>query len=223
MPDAVVVGGGLAGLAAAVELTQAGWDVVLLEARTRLGGRVWTHHVEGVALPIELGAEFVRGPRGPLWDLARTAGVALGPARGPAWQRRDGHLTPVPPGRWRMAEWIFELERRLDGGDLALGDAQRRWGRHPTERWAWLRRYVEGYHAADPERVSLRWLADAERSEDGEDYRVVVGGLGRVVAALVAALPRDAIRLGVVARDLRWRPGRVEIRMRRQEIGRAHV
>lgn len=219
MADVLVIGGGLAGLCAAAELVRAGREVVLLEARQRLGGRAWTHHVDGVALPLELGAEFIRGPVGPMWDLARTAGVALAPARGTAWHRHEGRLAPVPPRSWRTSEWIFELERRLDGEDMTLAEAERRWNREPASRWFWLRRYVEGYHAADPERVSVRWLADAERTDDGEDYRVAVGGLGRLVAALVAALPSDAIRLGTIAQEVRWRPGRVEVRARHEPSG----
>src|SRR5262249_44819711 len=41
-PRVVVVGAGLAGLTAAIDLTEAGWDVVVLEARDRVGGRVHT-------------------------------------------------------------------------------------------------------------------------------------------------------------------------------------
>ena len=41
-PRVVVVGAGLAGLTAALDLTDAGWDVVVLEARDRVGGRVHT-------------------------------------------------------------------------------------------------------------------------------------------------------------------------------------
>jgi Flavin containing amine oxidoreductase len=41
-PRVVVVGAGLAGLTAALDLTESGWDVVVLEARDRVGGRVHT-------------------------------------------------------------------------------------------------------------------------------------------------------------------------------------
>lgn len=54
----VVVGAGLAGLAAAVELTDTGRDVRVLEARDRVGGRVWSDHL-AAGLVIERGAEFV--------------------------------------------------------------------------------------------------------------------------------------------------------------------
>jgi len=57
-----VVGAGLAGLAAAVDLLDAGVDVVVLEARDRVGGRVWSEPLDGPGGSgplIERGAEFV--------------------------------------------------------------------------------------------------------------------------------------------------------------------
>jgi monoamine oxidase len=57
--DAIVVGGGFAGVRAARDLGDAGRSVLLLEARERLGGRVWTRPFEGRRAPIELGGTWV--------------------------------------------------------------------------------------------------------------------------------------------------------------------
>ena len=59
--DAVIIGAGAAGLAAARELSGAGKRVCILEARPRTGGRIHTLHVPDLPLPIELGAEFIHG------------------------------------------------------------------------------------------------------------------------------------------------------------------
>ncbi len=56
----VVVGGGLAGLAAADELRRGGAEVVLLEARDRVGGRVWSRELDDGSI-VEMGAEFILG------------------------------------------------------------------------------------------------------------------------------------------------------------------
>ncbi|MCU0513197.1 MAG: FAD-dependent oxidoreductase [Anaerolineae bacterium] len=71
----LVIGAGVAGLAAARTLHDAGWRVTVLEARERIGGRVWTDRRLG--LPLDLGASWIHGIDGnPLTALAEAAGVA---------------------------------------------------------------------------------------------------------------------------------------------------
>lgn len=72
--DVVVVGAGVAGLAAARALALGGQRVVVLEARDRIGGRTWTDSSLGV--PIDLGASWIHGVDGnPLWALAPRFGI----------------------------------------------------------------------------------------------------------------------------------------------------
>ena len=59
--DVAIIGGGAAGLSAARVLSGAGKRVCIIEARSRLGGRIHSLHIPGVGVPIELGAEFVHG------------------------------------------------------------------------------------------------------------------------------------------------------------------
>ena len=59
--DTLIVGAGAAGLVAAAELGKHPGTVCVLEARDRLGGRIFTRREPGVSLPIELGAEFIHG------------------------------------------------------------------------------------------------------------------------------------------------------------------
>src|SRR5215470_18114089 len=59
--DVIVIGAGAAGLAAAHALSARGLSVAVLEARERIGGRIWTIRPEGSSVPLELGAEFVHG------------------------------------------------------------------------------------------------------------------------------------------------------------------
>src|ERR1044071_9139017 len=75
--DAIVIGGGAAGLAATRDLSAAGLDVLLLEGRNRLGGRVHTLHEPNLALPIELGPEFVHGEVEEVFRLVRGSGVLI--------------------------------------------------------------------------------------------------------------------------------------------------
>jgi monoamine oxidase len=71
----IVIGAGLAGLAAARDLQAAGLDVTVVEGRDRIGGRLWTSRL-WADLPVDLGASWIHGTKGnPLTDLADEAGA----------------------------------------------------------------------------------------------------------------------------------------------------
>ena len=73
--DILVIGAGIAGLAAARELQAKGHTVMVLEARDRIGGRLWTNSVLGV--PLDLGASWIHGiTNNPITTLADTIGAA---------------------------------------------------------------------------------------------------------------------------------------------------
>jgi monoamine oxidase len=67
--DVLIIGAGVAGLAAARDLHAAGRRVCCLEARDRIGGRILTVHDSSTKLAIELGAEFVHGRPSEIFDL----------------------------------------------------------------------------------------------------------------------------------------------------------
>jgi monoamine oxidase len=78
--DAIVLGAGIAGLKAARDLHDAGLRVVVLEARDRVGGRIWTDRGWGGA-PVELGAEFVHGEVADTWVALERIGARRRPGR----------------------------------------------------------------------------------------------------------------------------------------------
>src|SRR5579872_746838 len=73
--DVVIIGAGVSGLAAARALRQQlpGGRILVVEARDRLGGRVFTERDAGLRMPIELGAEFIHGSAPELVRLAKEA------------------------------------------------------------------------------------------------------------------------------------------------------
>ena len=75
--DVIVIGAGVAGLAAAEKLGKAGLRVLVLEARDRLGGRVWSLPGLSSDQAIELGAEFVHGKPKLLDDYLRDHSLSL--------------------------------------------------------------------------------------------------------------------------------------------------
>ena len=62
---------GAAGLAAALMLARAGWNVTILEGRNRVGGRIYTLADSALNVPLELGAEFIHGRPQVTWNLLR--------------------------------------------------------------------------------------------------------------------------------------------------------
>ncbi|EJT98038.1 amine oxidase [Dacryopinax primogenitus] len=79
MYDVLIVGGGISGLVAARHLTCLGFSVLLLEARDRLGGRVWTRTMdERGGHPVDLGASYIHGmDANPVAKVAKDIGMEL--------------------------------------------------------------------------------------------------------------------------------------------------
>jgi len=92
METIVVVGAGLAGLAAADALSEAGAQVIIIEARPRAGGRLLTVHGSG-GVPIDLGAEFVHGSKVATWKPIRAAGLKTHEVPGKFWEFRNDEVT----------------------------------------------------------------------------------------------------------------------------------
>lgn len=76
VPRVVVVGAGLAGLVAARRLKSAGLDVVLLESRDRVGGRVWSPRL-GNGEVVEMGGEWITTSQRAVVALAEELGISL--------------------------------------------------------------------------------------------------------------------------------------------------
>ncbi|WP_111106145.1 NAD(P)/FAD-dependent oxidoreductase [Curtobacterium sp. MCLR17_007] len=124
--DVIVVGAGVAGLAAARALVLAGQDVVVLEARDRIGGRTWTDTALGV--PVDLGASWIHGVDGnPLWELATAFGIdtvefTVGSfqfdRRPIAWHDSAGAALPDPAVS-SFVDDLHTVDRLLDGAVAA--------------------------------------------------------------------------------------------------------
>src|SRR5436190_24300923 len=89
----LIIGAGAAGLAAARDLSRAGCEVIVLESRDRIGGRVFTLGDSNNSVPIELGAEFIHGKSPAIWDLARAANLKIQAASGHTCYFDDGKLS----------------------------------------------------------------------------------------------------------------------------------
>src|SRR5579863_8611488 len=91
-PRVIVVGAGAAGLAAAVELARAGVAVTILEARNRVGGRMFTQRDPTCQAPIEFGAEFIHGLPPEIWEPLQARNVKIEEVSGEPWCFQKGCL-----------------------------------------------------------------------------------------------------------------------------------
>lgn len=73
----VIIGAGISGLAAAYKLKQNGVSVTIIEARNRIGGRIFTHKFNDANLTCELGAEWVGMSHTRLIELCKEFGLTL--------------------------------------------------------------------------------------------------------------------------------------------------
>ena len=186
--DVAVIGGGIAGLAAAYELQLRGLDVRLLEASPRLGGVIHTERTDGWV--IDAGPDALLAQKPAAVELCRELGLGdrLISTRLPrtAYVLRDGRLRPLVegsflgfpvgvgalarsslftwPGKLRMACEV--VVPRAHRGDESIASFTRR--RFGTEALDYLGEpLLAGIHAGDAERLSMQALfprlVDAER------------------------------------------------------------
>jgi monoamine oxidase len=102
--EVIVIGAGIAGLTAARDLGVDGYDVIVLEARDRIGGRIWTSQELGV--PADLGASWIHGyENNPIARLARHHSIDI--------LRTD--ISSVTPARYRSVALYDQDGRRLSG------------------------------------------------------------------------------------------------------------
>jgi putrescine oxidase len=129
--DVVIVGAGAAGLTAANELRKAGLSVAVLEARDRVGGRLWTEVIDGAML--EIGGQWVSPDQDALIDTVADLGletysryrdgesVYIGPSG--TLTRFTGDIFPVAPETEKI---MVDLIERLDAM-VAQVDPDRPW------------------------------------------------------------------------------------------------
>ncbi|MBT2483291.1 MULTISPECIES: NAD(P)/FAD-dependent oxidoreductase [unclassified Microbacterium] len=147
--DVLIIGAGAAGLTAANDLRKAGLSVAVLEARDRVGGRLWTDVIEGAML--EIGGQWVSPDQEALKDAIEDLGletysryregdsVYVGPD-GEA-HRFTGEMFPVAPATEAA---IAEITEKLDTMVSEI-DPDRPWAHPKAEEWdsvtwdAWLR------------------------------------------------------------------------------------
>ena len=210
----IVAGAGMAGLTAAHRLEKDGADVIVIEARDRVGGRVWTirdgfehgQHAEG-------GADLIEPEQTDVLELARELGLKTSRIL----RRGFGYYGPDADGRPKMQSQHATFERFGELLDPLIEDFklnEERWdgaiadrlGRTSVAEWLdgavgparkdeWLRqrvRALRGLFLADPEHLSLLMLVEffADSSAPPHGMMRMTDGNDRLATELARRLRR---------------------------------
>ena len=211
----IVIGAGAAGLAAASRLAEQGADVTILEARDRIGGRVWTLKPHTLSVPVELGAEFRHGETPEIDELLRKAKLRDVDVVGRRFTPR-GRKLAVIDDFW---ERLDDVMRRLDEGrtpDRSFAEATARMRSADPRNVALARQFVEGFHAADPAQISERVLAESgSPRDDVRERRIgrVLDGYAGVIQVLAAPV-LSRVQFGAIVTAIEWRRGHVRVTAR---------
>lgn len=166
--DVIVVGAGAAGLTAAAQLGRAGLSVSILEARDRIGGRMFTQIDPVSGYAIEFGAEFIHGLAPEIWEPLQARNVEIKEVEGESWCFRKERLS-----RCDFFSPAGEIFKRMDDGspdESFLSFLNRHYAEaelNPKRRENKQRAldYVMGYNAAHPDRLGVHWLIESMRAE----------------------------------------------------------
>ncbi len=184
--NVAVIGAGAAGLAAAATLRAGGADVVLLEAKARIGGRAYTE-TGTLGVPFDHGCQWLHSAsRNPFVTIAKELGLAVAPDERPRriWLG-DRWATEPEVEDWRSyADRSFEAMEAMAGAGRDVAAAEILSG---DARWlplfdAWLGMVS----AVNTDRAST---ADHANYVDTEENWLVAGGYGALIARWGAGLP----------------------------------
>src|SRR5580704_3385261 len=219
LPDVIVIGAGAAGLAAAAELSRAGLGVTILEARDRIGGRMFTQRDPVSQAPIELGAEFIHGLPPETWELLQAQKPNIKEVIGEPWCFRKGTLSTCEFFS-EVDEILIKMDERSPDESFVgfLKHCCNQSSDNPKLQAAKERAlaYVTGFNAADPDRVGVHWLVQGMRAEEtieGDRAFRIANGYSDLVEIFRREL--DALNAHIqtetVVDAIEWTKGRVEI------------
>lgn len=214
--DVLVIGAGVAGLAAARRLHDEGHTVTVLEASARIGGRVRTVRDPRLPQPVELGAEFAHGEDNVIHALARAEGLELHEVSDARWLADARGVRPLED-LWSAIARAMQRVHPADP-DRSLRDAleEAAAGASLERERTLALEFVEGFHAADARRVSANALADGgpwDEASERRNFRLA-GGYDQVPRLLAEPLG-DVIRLGHAVERVAWQRGAVVADVRR--------
>jgi monoamine oxidase len=190
--DVLVIGAGVAGLAAAQALRAEGLSTLTLEARERIGGRVWTDRAR--TTPVDIGASWVHGVDGnPIARLLREAGASLSRTDfNSITLYRDGSRIGERKSLDGFYRFVERRKEKIDDDESLQQtlDLYLRSERIEANREFMLRHLIstdiETEFGAEMSELSLEWFNEDEEFAGGDYF--VASGYDALVAPLAEGL-----------------------------------
>lgn len=211
MAEVIVVGGGFAGLAAATELVLAGREVVVVEARERVGGRVWSQNLDapdGTRAVIERGGEFILSGYTKLRALAEKHRLPLAGTGMSYYVREPRGIAGVDSVALGRAGGIVARAARTAPARSVVDVITA--ARISAALAEAVRARVEISCALEAERLRPDVLEHVASFEPLPSHRIA-GGNQRLADALADALGRDRVKLGTPVRALHRQGRRIRV------------
>ena len=205
-PDIVIVGAGMAGLAAAQALRRAGFSIAVLEARSRIGGRAYTER-DSFGVPFDHGCAWLNGTaRNPLVKLTGDLSFRVLPDNGPIrmFGAGDG-AGSAATDRFQVA--IGNLQAAIDEAGAAGRDVSFAKIYRPQDAWERLALLLTSTtsYGVEPTDVSV---VDSYNRAAIEKRVLVPRGLGSAVTAYGMGMP---VALGRPVERIAWSGSDVEV------------
>ena len=215
--DVLIIGAGAAGLAALRDLDRAGKRVLCLEARDRIGGRIFTAHDPRSPIPIELGAEFVHGRSPEILEIVDSAPLTLYKCTEEAVHVRNGNVVQNADAWVQVNEVMQELESAVAGGGREQSFAEFVATSKASEQVKELATlYVEGFNAARSEIISIESLVKDQKAADeidGDDAFRIANGYEAVPRWLTQGISdlNSKLILNSHVTNVWWSEGRASV------------
>ena len=222
----VVIGAGLAGLAAAWELQKQGHEVLVVEARDRFGGRIWTSS-KWPDMPLDLGATWIHGVKGnPLTDLAeeiQANRIVTSYGRAITYNSQGKSLSTSEENRLdKLRKKVYKaLEQAQEqDDDLSIRQAIKPLLREfdtSSEEYRFinfiLSSEIEQEYSGSAEKLSAHRY-DSDKDFPGDDALFVQGF--KVITEFLAS--KLVIELGQVVKEIQWRQSPVRVMTQKAEF-----
>jgi monoamine oxidase len=213
--DVMIIGAGGAGLAAAAGLVDSGRKILILEARDRIGGRMWTRQVPGFPAPIEYGAEFIHGYAPATMAFLTKGGKTVIESTDTHWRLNDGELKKTN-AYFHDVQRAMRASRTLKQQDLSFDEFLSQCNELSPEARDYAKMMAQGFDAADTSRASARAIAaewTAQMMNDDAPQSHPLGGYDSLLSMFANLLRRDNVRLQMqtAIHEVRWSEGTVEV------------